>query len=54
MEEKSREENIKEEIKDVINIVELLEISLEDNEEDGHIIRSIHIIEKMLKSIIDN
>lgn len=53
MEEKNRLESIREDMEDVLNIVQLLAISLEDNEEDGHIIRSVHVIQKMIEAVID-
>lgn len=53
MEEKNRLESIREDMEDVLNIVQLLAVSLEDNEEDGHIIRSVHVIQKMIKAVID-
>ncbi len=42
-------ETLTEQTKDTINILQLLEISLAENEDDPHIIRTITIIEKMLQ-----
>lgn len=53
MEEKNRLESIREDMEDVLNIVQLLAVSLEDNEDDSHIIRSVHVIQKMIKAVID-
>ena len=53
MEEKNRLESMREDMEDVLNIVQLLVVSLEDNEEDSHIIRSVHVIQKMIKAVID-
>lgn len=53
MEVKNSSENIREDMKDILNIAQLLIISLEINEEDDHVIRSINVIQRMIKSIID-
>lgn len=53
MEEKNRLESIREDMEDVLNIVQLLAVSLEDNEDDSHIIRSVRVIQKMIKAVID-
>ncbi len=53
MEEKNSSESIREELEDILNIVQLLAVSLEDNEEDSHIIRSVDVIQKMIKAVID-
>lgn len=53
MEEKNSPENIREDMKDILNIVQLLAISLEDNEEDDHVIRSVNVIQRLIKSVID-
>lgn len=42
---------IKEELEEVLNIMQLLEISLAEN--DGHIIRSLHVLQRMVKSVMD-
>ena len=47
-------EKLVDDMKDLLNIVQLLALTLESNEEDGHIIRSVYIIEKMVRSIMDN
>lgn len=53
MEEKNSLESIREELEDILNIVQLLAVSLDDNEEDSHIIRSVDVIQKMIKAVID-
>lgn len=53
MEEKNSPESIREDMKDILNIVQLLTISLENNEEDEHVIRSVNVIQRQIKSIID-
>ncbi len=42
-------EILSEQTKDTINILQLLKISLAENEDDPHILRTIHIVEKMLQ-----
>ena len=42
-------ENLEEQTKDTINILQLLETSLAENEDDPHIIRTVAIIQKMLQ-----
>lgn len=46
--------NIEEQIKDVINITQLLLVELAANDDDTHILRSVGIIEKMLQSTLKN
>lgn len=41
-------EGIQEGLTDVRNVVQLLEISLQSNEDDLHIIQSVHLIGKMV------
>ncbi len=56
MEEKNMVRNtmdIKEELEEVLNIMQLLEISLAENEDDEHIIRSLHVLQRMVKSVMD-
>ena len=53
MEEKNSLESIREDMKDILNIVQLLIISLENNEEDEHVIRSVNVIQRLIKSVID-
>ena len=43
------QEHLTEQVKDIVNIVQLLEVELETNEDDEHIIRTVSIIEKMLQ-----
>lgn len=43
-----------EELKDVINILQLLSVELSVNEDDEHILRSISVVEKMLQSTVKN
>ena len=42
---------VAEDVLDVINIVQVFRISLHDNKEDQHVIRTVEVIEKMLKTI---
>ena len=44
---------IKEELEEVLNIMQLLEISLTNNEDYEHIIRSLHVLQRMVKSVRD-
>ena len=53
MEEKNSPESIREDMEDVLNVVQLLAVSLDDNGEDSHIIRSVDVIQKMIKAVID-
>ncbi len=53
MEEKNSPESIREDMEDILNVVQLLAVSLDDNGEDSHIIRSVHVIQKMIKAVID-
>lgn len=53
-ESSDRKEELKEEIADILNIVQMLEVSLAETEEDEHIVRSIHIISKLLQSVVNN
>ena len=45
--------DIVEKLEDIKNIGELLEASLQANEDDPHIIRSVSIINKKLASVIE-
>lgn len=58
MEENSRRqadiESLEEKLQDVHNITQLLSISLSENQEAEYIIRSVNIIEKMIRSILDD
>lgn len=42
-------ETLEEQTKDTINILQLLETSLAENEDDPHIIRTVNILQKMLQ-----
>lgn len=53
MEVKNSPDNIQEDMKDILNIVQLLTISLENNEEDEHVMRSVNVIQRLIKSVID-
>lgn len=46
-------EELEESLHEVINIVQLFESTVESGEEPAYIQRSIHTIEKMLKTICD-
>lgn len=50
MEHQELKENIEEQIRDAMNILQLLEVELSANEDDEHIIRTVSIVEKILKS----
>ncbi len=58
MEENSRRqadiESLEEKLQDVHNITQLLSISLSENQEAEYIVRSVNIIEKMIRSILDD
>ena len=53
MEHQELKENIEEQIRDAMNIVQLLEVELSANEDDEHIIRTVSIVEKILKSSVE-
>lgn len=46
--------NAVEEVKDAINILQLLMVELTKNQDDGHIIRSVNVTEKMLQRVLSN
>ena len=53
MEHQELKENIEEQIIDALNILQLLEVELSANEDDEHIIRTVSIVEKILKSSLE-
>ena len=53
MEHQELKENIEEQIRDAMNILQLLEVELSANEDDEHIIRTLSIVEKILKSSLE-
>ena len=53
MEHQELKENLEEQIRDAMNILQLLEVELSVNEDDEHIIRTVSIIEKILKSSLE-
>ena len=53
MEHQELKENIEEQIRDALNILQLLEVELSANEDDEHIIRTVSIVEKILKSSLE-
>ena len=53
MEHQELKENIEEQIRDAMNILQLLEVELSANEDDEHIIRIVSIVEKILKSSLE-
>jgi len=53
MEHQELKENLEEQIRDAMNILQLLEVELSANEDDEHIIRTVSIIEKILKSSLE-
>lgn len=46
-------ENLEEQTKDAINILQLLAVELSANEDDEHTIRAVSIVEKILKSNLE-
>jgi len=46
-------EEVIEKVKDVRNVLQLLEMSLQINEDDGHVARSVTVIDKMLASVLE-
>lgn len=53
MEHQELKENIEEQIRDAMNILQLLEVELSANEDDEYIIRTVSIVEKILKSSLE-
>ena len=53
MEHQELKENIEEQIRDAMNILQLLEVEFSANEDDEHIIRTVSIVEKILKSSLE-
>lgn len=53
MEHQELKENLEEQIRDAMNILQLLEVELSANEDDEHIIRTVSIVEKILKSSVE-
>lgn len=53
MEHQELKENLEEQIRDALNILQLLEVEISANEDDEHIIRTVSIIEKILKSSLE-
>lgn len=47
-------EDIQESMNDIKNLVQLIEVSLQKNEDDLHIVSSVHIIWKIIDSVIEN
>ena len=52
MEHQELKENIEEQIRDAMNILQLLEVEL-SAKDDEHIIRTVSIVEKILKSSLE-
>lgn len=46
-------ENLEEQIKDAINILQLLKVELSANEDDEHTVRAVSIVEKILKANLE-
>lgn len=46
-------ENLEEQTKDAINILQLLKVELSANEDDEHTIRAVCIVEKILKANLE-
>ena len=53
MEHQELKENLEEQIRDAMNILQLIEVELSANEDDEHIIRTVSIVEKILKSSLE-
>lgn len=53
MDQQELRESIEEQTKDAINILQLLQVELSANEDDEHTIRTVSIVEKMLKSNLE-
>lgn len=49
MDQQELKERLEEQTKDAINILQLLRVELSANEDDEHTIRTVFIVEKMLK-----
>ena len=45
---------VKEELEDIENVLQMLELSLEMNEEEEAVRRSVRIVRKMIRSLSDN
>lgn len=52
MEKKELKESIEEQLKDAVNVLHLLMSELETDEEDQYYLRSVGIVEKMIKTAI--
>lgn len=46
-------EQLEDDLEDVRNIIQLLEMSLESNQDDEHIIKSVSIIHKMVSAVME-
>lgn len=53
MNQQEIKERLEEQTKDAINILQLLRVELSANEDDEHTIRTVFIIEKMLKTNLE-
>lgn len=47
-------QQLHESLEDIKNVVQLLEMSLVNNEDDKHIVRSVNIINKMLNTVLND
>lgn len=45
---------VKEELEDIENVLQMLELSLEMNEDEEAVRRSVRIVRKMIRSLTDN
>lgn len=52
-EQQEQLEEVREEILDVENLLQLLQVNLKDGEEDSYIKRSVRLAERMLMPIVD-
>lgn len=53
MNKQELKENLEEQTKDAINILQLLTVELSANEDDENTIRAVSIVEKILKSNLE-
>ena len=47
-------ENVEERLLDIQNLLQLLELSLLDNQDDKHIIRTVNVIYRFLVTLLQN
>ena len=54
MDKKELKDSIEEQLKDAVNVLHLLMSELETDEEDQYYLRSVGIVEKMIKTAIED